>query len=387
VQGPLRVAIVSRIYRPEPSAASFFLGAVADALTSRGHQVDVLTSRMPKGFRAEPRKERVSTFPVMRDHNGYVRGYVQYLSFDIPLIFRLLFMRRPDIIFVEPPPTTGVIVRLVCAFRGLPYVYDAADVWADAAASATNSQIVIRMLRSLERFALRGASHIATISQEVIDRLQELDIRKPSTVTGFGADTESFWYQESPIEPVFLYAGSYSVWHGAEVFIEAFAEFSRVRPGYTLRFIGNSTERRALSLKAYELGIATAVEFLDAVPADELQPMLTRATSSLASLRPESGYDYAFTTKAYSALACGCPIIFAGPGPTRTFIEEAGKNVNPGAAVAFEAGEIAQAMISLVDDAPDAKARASTAAWIKQNHSLLIVAQKVRSVIEAVARG
>ena len=38
-----RVIIVSRIYRPEPSAASLFLGSVADALLERGTDVSVLS--------------------------------------------------------------------------------------------------------------------------------------------------------------------------------------------------------------------------------------------------------------------------------------------------------------------------------------------------------
>ena len=55
------------------------------------------------------------TFPVLRDRNGYVRGYLPYLSFDLPLILRLLFARRPSVVVVEPPPTTGAILT-----TGLP---------------------------------------------------------------------------------------------------------------------------------------------------------------------------------------------------------------------------------------------------------------------------
>ncbi|MFP3822035.1 hypothetical protein SB658_25400, partial [Bacillus sp. SIMBA_008] len=78
----MRVAIVSRIYRPEPSAASLFLGAVADELTGRGNRVVVLTARPPKSTRTPRHVETVRTFPVVRDRQGYVRGYIPYLSFD-----------------------------------------------------------------------------------------------------------------------------------------------------------------------------------------------------------------------------------------------------------------------------------------------------------------
>ena len=378
----LRVTIVSRIYRPEASAASFFLGGVVDSFTAAGHDVEVLTAKMPQGLHPEPRGERVRTFPVLRDRNGYVRGYVQYMSFDIPLFFRLLFAKRPDVVFMEPPPTTGFVVRIVCGLRRIPYVYDAADIWSDAADNATGSQAVIRILRGLERFAMKGAARIVTISQGVADRIAELKVRTPVAVTGFGADTESFRYEEAPIEPVFLYAGSYSVWHGAEILIDAFAEFSESRPGYTLRFIGNSTERSRLAERAAELGVAGSVEFLHAIPAAELRPQLARATASLATLKPGSGYDYAFTTKAYSALAAGCPVIFAGPGPTVPFIEDARRHVQAGAAVAYEAAAIAEAMRAIVDAAPDAAERFATARWTQEHHSMTSVAERVRAVVE-----
>lgn len=382
---PLRVTMVSRIYRPEASAASFFLGNIADSLSAAGHEVEVITARMPKGLSPEPRGERVRTFPVLRDRNGYVRGYLQYMSFDLPLFFRLLFSRRPDVVFMEPPPTTGAVVRIVCALRRIPYVYDAADIWSDAADNATGSQLVIRVLRGLERFGMKGARRIVTISQGVADRIAELGVRRPVAVTGFGADTESFRYEEAPIERVFLYAGSYSVWHGAEVLIDAFAEFSRTRPGYTLRFIGNSTERAVLAARAVEREVSDSVEFLDAVPAAELRPRLTRAAASLATLRPGSGYDYAFTTKAYSALAAGCPVIFAGPGPTAPFLREAGLHVRAGEAVDYDPAAVARAMGAIADEGPDASARAATARWTERHHSMSAVAERVRAVVEAAA--
>ncbi|XPP27438.1 MAG: glycosyltransferase family 4 protein [Leucobacter sp.] len=385
MHSPLRVMIVSRIYRPEASAAAFFLGSVADSLSQAGHEVEVITARMPKGLAPEPRGERVRTFPVLRDRTGYVRGYLQYMSFDIPLFFRLLFARRPDVVFVEPPPTTGTVVRTVCALRRIPYVYDAADIWSDAADNATGSGVVIRVLRSLERFGMNGARRIVTISQGVADRIAELGIRRPVTVTGFGADTVSFRYEEASTEPVFLYAGSYSAWHGAEVLIDAFAEFSRTHPGYTLRFIGNSTERDALGARASARGISHCVEFFATVPATELLPHLSRAVASLATLKPNSGYDYAFTTKTYSALAAGCPVLFAGPGPTAPFLQEAARHVRAGEAVAYDAAAIARAMREIVDHAPDAQARAATARWTEQHHSMTAVAERVRAAIEAAA--
>ena len=380
----MRVTIVSRIYRPEPASASFFLGSVADALLADGHHVDVLTARLPRGMRPEQRGERVRTFPVLRDRNGYVRGYLPYLSFDIPVAFRLLFARRPDVVLVEPPPTTGAAVRVICAIRGLPYVYDAADIWADAASMATGSGTVIRILRSVERFAMRGAAHLVTISQEVKDRVRDLDVGRPVTVTGFGADTSEFSVTEAAPAPVFVYAGSYSAWHGADVLLKALADLRATHPDHTLRIIGNG-DRAALEARARELGVHDAVQFLEPVTPAELAPHLAEAVATVATLKPGTGYDYAFTSKVYSSLAAGCPAVFAGPGPTAAFLDEANRHVRAGAAVAYGPGAIATAMRFFADNRLTPAEREALGVWTAAEHSMSAVAHRVAAVVEDVA--
>ncbi|UOQ57711.1 glycosyltransferase [Leucobacter allii] len=377
----MRVVIASRIYRPEPAAASFFLGGVADALRAAGAEVEVLTAKPLPGQGDGSRGERIRTFPVLRDRNGYVKGYLQYLSFDLPLVVRLLTVRRADVVFVEPPPTTGAVVRIVCALRRIPYVYDAADIWSDAAGQATGSGLVVRVLRALERFAMRGAARMVTISQGVVDRVRELGVGTPVEVTGFGADTTVFRYQAAPVEPVFVYAGTYSELHGADVLVDAFAAFARTHEGYRLRFIGNGTDEAGMRARARALGVADRVEFAGPVAASELRPQLARAVASLATLRPGGGYEYAFTSKAYSSLATGCPVIFAGPGPTGPFIDRAAREVVAGRAVDYDAEAIAAAMRAAADAPATAAERERLADWAGVHHSMRAVTERVASTV------
>ena len=381
----MRVAIVSRIYRPEPSAASFFLGSVADALVERGDDVTVLTARPPRSSEPHAPRERVRTFPVVRDRNGYVRGYLPYASFDLPLFFRLLFARRPDVVFVEPPPTTGVVVRIVCALRRIPYVYDAADIWSDAASMATSSTAVTRVLRRLERFAMRGATRLVTISQGVVDRVRALGIERPIAVTGFGADTSSFSYRPADIQPLVVYAGSYSTWHGAEVVVDALAVLRDKGVDVRLLVIGNG-EQETLAVRARDRGLESVVEFAAPVDPEDLSRVLGGALVSIATLRPGTGYDYAFTSKVYSSLAAGCPVVFAGPGPTGPFVTEASRHVRAGSAVSHDADELADALRALIDHPPTEADRAALAEWTAREHSMAAVAGRVADEITAATR-
>lgn len=382
----IHLTIVSRIYDPEPSAASYFLRAVARRAASRGHEVTVLTTRPPANTAiSDPHDVRVKRARVLRDRGGYVRGYLPYLSFDVPLAVRILFGRRADVYLVEPPPTTGAVVRVVTALLRRPYVYDTADIWSDAAQMATGSSTVIRLLRWVERFALRGAAEQVTISQGVVGRVRELGIDSPMTVVGFGADTATFRYTKVlEHDHFFVYAGNQSEWQGADIFVDAFARFSQRVTGYRLLFIGSGSERELIERRASELGL-TEVEFRDPIPGSELTAILSRATASLASVKPGVGYDYAFASKVYSSMAAGCPVVFAGPGPTGPFLVAAEERQRTGFAVDYDPESVSVTLQTMVEKPFTSDERMALSEWTSHTHSMDAVADRVVEVAERVA--
>jgi glycosyltransferase involved in cell wall biosynthesis len=319
--------------------------------------------------------------PVKRDRQEYVRGYLSYLSFDIPLAFRLLFSRKADLYVVEPPPTTVAVVRVIAWLRRTPYVVDAADLWSDAAAMVTSSRFVLGALRWLEKWALNGARHLFAAHEPLVKRFRDVGIDAPATAIGFGADTNDFHYvAPSPHEaPLFVYAGTHSEWHGASIFVDAFARVAAQHPGARLLFVGNGEERDALRALAQRLGLIDRVEFRTPIPPTQLNMLLSSATASLASLRPGQGYDYAFTTKIYSSLAAGCPVIFTGVGPTVAFLREA-DNRDVGVAIDYNIAAVADAMNVAAARPLASEARERLASWTADRYSLAQIARKVVDV-------
>jgi len=374
----MRVTIVSRIYAPEVSAASGLLTSWAEAFRDRGADVTVVTTTPPHGATIDdPPGIRVKRAWVLRDRQQYVRGYLSYLSFDVPLVFRLLFARKTDLYVVEPPPTTVAVVRIISILRRTPYIVDAADLWSDAAALATRSTLVLKALRRVERFALQGAARSLVVHQVYADRMRELNIATTTTVIGFGADTGTFVYRGESVanEPLFVYAGTYSEWHGAQIFVEAFARLLPTHPHARLRFIGNGQERDALRTRIQELGIEHAATVETPISPAELAPILAGATASLASLKPD-GYHYAMATKVFSSLAAGCPVIFAGGGPTAPFIRDA-SNPDAGRAVEYDVDAVVEAMRQAATAPLPASARAALSTWTHHEHSLAAIARVV----------
>ncbi|MCC7127449.1 MAG: glycosyltransferase [Microbacteriaceae bacterium] len=373
------MVIATRIFGPEISAASGILRTWAEEFHDRGVEVTVLTAKPPHGMKiSDPPGVDVRRARVKRDRQQYVRGYLSYLSFDIPLAFRLLFSKRADLYIVEPPPTTVAVVRVIAALRRRPYVVRAADYWTEAAELVTNSKLIIGALKRVEAWGLNGAKRLFAAHQPLIDRFREVGIKTPATPIGFGADTADFRYdgQEPPESPTFIYAGTYSEWHGPGIFVNAMPKVLDAYPSARLKYYGNGEEREPMRVHAQKLGVGGSIEFHPPIPPNALSSILAGSTASVASLAPVAANEYALATKIYSALAAGCPVIFAGIGPTVEFFGGAG-HPRAGVAVGYSTTEVASAMIAAAAHPMPKAERAKLAKWSAHQFSLAAIAKRV----------
>lgn len=359
-----RVVLATRIYAPESAAATFRLGALVEALTHTGVEVEVLTSTPPPTLEIDDAPgPSISRWPVLRDATGYVRGYVPYMSFDVPLALRLLLMVPADAVVVEPPPTTGAVVRAALMLRAAvtgvhtPYVYYAADVWSDASASTGAPDWVVSTVRLLESFALRGAAEVIAVSEGVADRVNALGARNVSVVPN-GIDTEVFKPTDpgdtsmaagriaTPTDtPFFVYAGTASEWQGADVFAQALPAVLEKHPDTRVVFLGQGSSLPELERLQAKLP-AGALELRGLVPPDQAAIWQQRAVGALVSVKPGLGYDFAYPTKVLAALACGTPVVFAGPGPAAADVDAH----HLGYAVPHDSAAVAGAMIRVLDE-------------------------------------
>lgn len=389
-----RVLLASRIFVPEAAAATFRLRALVTALAGRA-QVEVLTTDPPPALRAPghdpdhelPDHVLVRRWPALRDATGYVRGYLPYLSFDLPLALRLVLADRPDVVVVEPPPTTGAVVRATLALRGLhggriPYVYYAADVWSDATASMGAPGPVVAAMRWMERFALRGARDVVAVSDGVADRVRALaGDQAPVTVVPNGVDTDLFTPEgppspEAPRTPYLIYAGTASEWQGAEIFAAAMPQVLAQVPGARLVFLGQGSSWPELERLRRELP-AGAVELRPLAPPAQAAAWQRGAAAALVSVRPGIGYDFAYPTKVLAALACGTPVVHAGPGPAGEDL----RRDDLGEAVAYDVDEVAAAMVRLLRGAVTDEGRDRRAGWVRTHRSLRATGRRVADVV------
>lgn len=387
-----RIVLATRLFEPEVSAGAFRLGALVRGLVARGAEVDVVTTRPPAAIRDREVRipgARLDRWPVLRDAGGNVRGYIQYLSFDAPLAFRLL-ARRADAFVAEAPPTTGLVAAAIAWLRRKPLAYYAADVWTDGVVSMGAPAPVVAIMRWMERRVLRSAARILSVSAEVTERLVALGADRERIATiGNGIDTAVFSPDVAVPDaqrPYFVYTGTMSEWQQPDVFVAAFARVAAEHPDVELRFFGQGALRDELRALADRVAPGR-VRFGGVVPPDESAGWIRGAVAALVSIVPGKGYDFARPTKTYAAAACGTPVLFAGAETGRRLVEEAGLGV----AVDFDEAAVADAMRALLAQSADGETdrlRPARSAWARENVSLAAAGERAaRAVVGMIPGG
>ncbi|WP_309082521.1 glycosyltransferase [Microbacterium sp.] len=369
------------------TAASFRMDALASALAD-DMDVTVLTTRPPASARpfAEPGAVRVKRMPVLRDRSGAIRGYLQYLSFDVPLFLRLL-AHRGDVIVAEAPPTTGLVSALAGALTRAPLVYYPGDVWSDAVASTNAPRLIVSAMRRVERFVLRRARCALAVSPEVGERLGALG-GHPERVeeVGNGIDTSQFHPGVASVrveKPYFVYTGTMSEWQQPDLFIRALARLEE--EDVQIRFFGQGSSEKKLRELAEELAPGR-VHFGGLISPSESASWIRGAVGALVSIVPGIGYDFARPTKTYAAAAVGTPVLFAG-APTGAEVVRAG---GLGEATEFSVDEVTAAMHRLLVDARDGtteRERARRAEWARREVSLQTVGSRAADHVRRALRG
>lgn len=105
-----------------------------------------------------------------------------------------------------------------------------------------------------------------------------------------------------------LYYGNYVPLHGLEIVLNGVAEFSRTQP-IRLVLVGNGLTRGHFEEEAERLGIKTNCEFIDHVPEDDLQALISNADVVLGVFGQSPKAESVIANKVWQGLAAGKCVI------------------------------------------------------------------------------
>jgi colanic acid biosynthesis glycosyl transferase WcaI len=408
----MRIVVLCPHFEPDTAPTGVVMTRIVDELSRRGHELHVVTS-LPwyREHRIESEWSgrwaateatawgsvtRVHPFPG-DDKSRIARRAAGFAGFSALALFAGLraggAFRRADVVLaMSPPLSLGLTGWLVGAVRGAPLVFNAQDIFPDAAVrtGAIRNRRVIAIATWLERITYRKASAVTVLSDDLRDNVAAKvngTRRNVVHVIPNFVDTDTIrplprltrYRAELGIgdEPVVLYAGNLGFSQSLELVIEA----ARRMPAVTFVINGDGVARPRLERAGAGL---RNLRFAGYQPAPRLAEVLATGDVHVVPLRAGLG-DVSVPSKTYSSLAAGRPVVASidldSEIPRLLAAAGAGVAVPPGDPDALEA-----ALTSVLDDPARAAAMgAAGRAWAEREASPAAVGAAYDQLLRGVA--
>ena len=370
----MKFLFLTQYFAPEASAAPIRLAAIIRQLRRLGHDVEAVTAmpNYPVGRIFDGYRGKVYTCETcegVRVHRVWLyaavgkgwRRYLNYLTFTLMSFLGLMRAGRVDCLFVESPPLSlSVPAFFYSRLRNVPFVFYVADLWPDAVRDnlgLDQEGVALQFARVLERWSYRKADYVCAVTAGILSELKNRGV--PESKLLFlpnGVDLEQF----APTLPdhalkhelglqdkeIILYAGTHGYAHGMERILRAAKALQQRRSQCHFVFVGEGSAKPAMVRQAKELGLHN-VSFLDPVPPEQVTRLFSIALCGIVSLNDSSISLHTRPVKSLTAMGCGKPVVYIGPG-------EGGRLVkNADAGIVLERGDpdaIADAICKLAAD-------------------------------------
>lgn len=339
-----RVLLLTQWFDPEPT----FKGLVfARELVRQGFDVEVITGfpnypggKVYPGYRVKLiQKEvidgvNVTRVPLYPSHDKGAKGRIlNYASFAASsLFYGLFFAKKADVMYAyHPPLTIGVTAALLRLFRRTPVVYDIQDMWPDTlrATGMFSNERALKVVSAVCNWVYKRVDHIVVLSPGFRRLLIERG------VPGAKIDVIYNWCAEDSISDRggelpgglpkegfrVLFAGNMGKAQALPAVLEAAAILSQEAPAAKFVFLGGGVEVDRLKEMAQIKGLGN-VNFLPAVPMNEVGSYLGAADALLVHLKKDPLFRITIPSKTQAYMAAGKPIIMGVDGDAADLVRE-----------------------------------------------------------------
>ena len=367
----MKVLLVSQYFRPEVGATQNRLGAFADGLAARGHEVTVVCEQpnhpagvFQPGYGRRPlMTERTPAGSVHRvwvaasTEKTTARRLAFYATFGAGSGAAVAALAgRHDVVFGSSPPLPGILTAAAAAkARRTPFVVDVRDLWpaaAEALGELSNRRVLAAFERA-ERWLYRSAARVTATTRPFCRHIDAVAGRAVSVHLPNGALDELLDVPRPPRDPgapfTIGYAGNFGIAQGLGIVLDAAERLDGVR----FLLVGEGPVKEAFTAERDARGLRDRVEIRPGVPTAEVGPLLAACDALLVPLRDHPLLRDFIPSKLYDAMALGVPALVAAPGEPHALVQE----TEAGLPVQAEAGaSLAQAVERLRAD-PAAAAR------------------------------
>ncbi len=362
----MRILIHGINFSPELTGIGKYSGEMAEWLSSRGHEVRVVTAppyypewRVADGYAAwsysKEEREGVSIWrcPVwVPARPSGLKRLLHLSSFalsSVPVMVRQIFWRPNIILAIEPPLFCAPVACLSAKLSGAEAWLHVQDFEVDAAfeLGILRAQWLRSIVEKIESWLMRRFDRVSTISPNMVRRLIQKNVAAEKAMLFsnwvdvqeiFPLPDASIYRAELGINNdvcVALYSGNMGEKQGLEILLEA-ARSLQGESGLLFVFCGEGAARERLIGMGGDLH---NVRWLPLQPMEKLNELLNLADIHLLPQRADVA-DLVMPSKLLGMLASGRPVLATAHPETQLakVISSCGKVVEPCSARAVVQG-------------------------------------------------
>lgn len=335
----VRIIVWGINYAPEETGIGPFNTGMCEWLSSRGHEVEMVTTFAYYPVWRKSSADRGQLFRTDAINGVRVRRCWHFVptrvtawkrilheaTFIGSSFLRLLFLRRPDVlVVVSPPLPLGVPARMLCFLWRRPYIFHVQDLQPDAAVSLgmLKPGVFTRTLYWLESVAYQGAAVVSGISAGMHDAFVSKRVpagkvmRFPNWIRDSVVDqgpvpelaAKAVFCSKlglDPSKPLAVYSGNVGEKQGLSGILDA----ASTAQGRGIQWIiaGDGAGRSVLEERMVRDGLSNVL-LLPLQPAGGFHEMLFAADACLVTQQRGSG-QFFFPSKLLTLLTHGRPVV------------------------------------------------------------------------------
>lgn len=328
------LSLICQVFYPDDQATSILFTDLMRSL-SRDYEIKVFSGYPSTSARSLKNKkiikrEKYENFEVIRCglkidvKSGFLNRALSYFSFNIEVLFRIIFLKNSKLMGVTNPFSNLWIMALAKLFRRNENIYVYLDIYPEGLIALGNlkqNSIFARLWIFLNRISLKMIDKVIVIGRDMFNVLEKYNIKNKITYIPHWSSIkpkksilfrDSKFINERKLNDKFViqYSGNMGLWHDMDTYVRCAAKTMNINK-ITYNFIGGGIKRQHSEDLANQLGLKN-ISWIDFVDLEDLDQSLAACHLSLISLN-NNLEGVAVPSKLYGILASGRPIVASVP--------------------------------------------------------------------------
>eukprot|EP01047_Picozoa_sp_COSAG01_P016059 COSAG01_NODE_814_length_13398_cov_4.254230_2_plen_404_part_00 len=330
-----RILICSQVYWPDSSSVSQHLTDLAEALVKVGHQVSVLSSRMPYEDSQQRyivnethRGVQIQRLSQLKFKKQWLLGRVlSFFTFKVQIFWQLLFKPSKDfdvLFVVSVPPILPALVCFLAKLKRKACIYWTMDIQPELSIASRlikKNTVTAKLLSWSSSFTARSAQQLLCLDEDMKRYLitKGANASRISCVPVWPVNTLVCPYSRSqnPFrlaqnwgeKQVIMYSGNLAFCHPLDSILELAVELA-TNPDFLFVFIGGGVQLPKVKAVAAKYQNIQCLPFQDR---DQIHISLGASDYQVVVMGNET-QGYTHPNKIYGAMLAAKPIIYVGPG-------------------------------------------------------------------------